>query len=278
MTEKVLILRTSDRNRRSYGGFQWPESGSVEAPDWDPSPVHGNGLHGALWGEGNGILFNWALDATWQVVEVNADSVVDLGWKVKFPRGEVVYSGDRKGATEMIFAHPGGKDRAVIGATISVGDGDIVTVGYLGTARAGDRGTVTAGRYGTAQTGAYGTSTSGYEGKAITGHHGKATVGNRGIAQASRHGIAIAGVNGTAIAGDYGTATADIGGMAITKACGEAQAGLYGKAQAGVGGLISIKWVNPIERMLSSSIGYIGEDGLLPDTLYKVKGGIFVPA
>ena len=29
----ALVLRTCDKNLQSRGGFQWPESGRVEAPD-----------------------------------------------------------------------------------------------------------------------------------------------------------------------------------------------------------------------------------------------------
>ena len=61
MTKKKeqYVLRTSDKGLKSYEGFQWPRRGEVSAPDWDNSPDCGQGLHGALWGEGNGYLFNW---------------------------------------------------------------------------------------------------------------------------------------------------------------------------------------------------------------------------
>ena len=48
---KHLILRTCDANMQSHGGFQWPRSGPVAAPDWNPAPECGNGLHGFLRGE-----------------------------------------------------------------------------------------------------------------------------------------------------------------------------------------------------------------------------------
>ena len=101
--KKALVLRTCDADMTSRSGFVWPASGPVKCPDWDPRPTCGNGLHGALWGEGNGWLFNWKADAVWQVVEVDADSVVDLDGKVKFPRGVVVHTGDQKSATELFI-------------------------------------------------------------------------------------------------------------------------------------------------------------------------------
>ncbi len=36
--EKVLLLRTCDKDMKGHGGFQWPKSGPIEAPDWDPDP------------------------------------------------------------------------------------------------------------------------------------------------------------------------------------------------------------------------------------------------
>ena len=183
-TETVLILRTCSADMSAYGGFVWPESGPVECPDWDPEPECGNGLHGALWGEGEGLLLDWSLDARWLVVAVAAADIVDLGGKVKFPRGNVVYCGDRQGAAAYI-QRPG---RAVIG----------------GTATAGDRGTATAGHRGTATAGDHGTATAGYGGTATAGYGGSATAGDDGTATAGDRGPAAAGDDGTAPAGEGG--------------------------------------------------------------------------
>ena len=183
----VLGLRTCKADMTSYGGFRWPESGPVEAPDWDPAPHCGNGLHMWLWGEGDGGLGDWTAEARWLVVHVQADQVVDLRGKVKFPRGEVVHCGDRESATRYLAEH-GGAGRAIIGATATAGD--------AGTATAGGRGTATAGYAGTA--------TAGYAGTATAGHEGTATAGDRGTATAGDRGTATAGYAGTATAGDEG--------------------------------------------------------------------------
>ena len=58
-----LVLRTVNANGTSEGGFVWPETGPVACPDWDPNIAVPNGLHGALWGEGDGSLFRWKPDA-----------------------------------------------------------------------------------------------------------------------------------------------------------------------------------------------------------------------
>lgn len=152
MTEKVLVLRTCAADLTSHGGFVWPDAGPVECPHWDPKPICGYGLHGALWGEGDGSLLSWAPESRWLVVEVDARDIVQLDGKVKFPRGTVVHCGDQLSATAFI-QRPG---RAVIGGTATAGNDGTATAGDRGTATAGYRGTATAGNGGTATAGDYG--------------------------------------------------------------------------------------------------------------------------
>ena len=48
-TETVLVLRTCAADMTAHNGtFTWPESGECAAPDWDPYPSCGRGLHGLL--------------------------------------------------------------------------------------------------------------------------------------------------------------------------------------------------------------------------------------
>ena len=159
----VLVLRTCNPDMTSHRGFRWPESGPVACTDWSAEPSCGGGLHGLLWGEGDGALLNWSEDARWLVVEVPATSLVDLAGKVKFPAGVVVHCGDRMSSTEFLAAN-GAPGRAVTGGTATAGD--------EGTATAGDRGTATAGDMGTATAGDMGTATAGYEGTATAGDMG----------------------------------------------------------------------------------------------------------
>ena len=140
MTAEVLVLRTCDAKMQSRGGFVWPRRGPVSAPDWDPSPTCGGGLHGLLWGEGVGARLSWAPDARWLVVAVEADQIVDLTGKVKFPRGLVRHCGTRETATVYLA------ERVPPGVSIVGGN---ATAGDYGTATAGDRGAATAGDYGT---------------------------------------------------------------------------------------------------------------------------------
>ena len=108
-----------------------------------------------------------------------------------------------------------------------------------GTVTVGDHGTATAGDGGIATAGNYGTAAAGSYGKATAGHCGKATVGDGGTA--------IAGGHGTAIAGDYG--------------------------------ILQIKkWDSKCSRYRIIT-GYIGENGLKPNTEYKLnEGSQFVEA
>ena len=201
---KVLVLRTCDEHLKSYGGFQWPESGEVSAPDWSKKPVCGYGLHGLLWGEGNGRLLNWEPSAKWLVCEVEESEIINLDGKVKFPSSTVLHCGTQETATQFISDN-GAAGRAIVGFK--------ATAGNYGTATAGFKGTATAGNY------------------------------------------------GTATAGNYGTATA----------------GFKGTATAGETGVIQIRYWDDVVNRYRLVTGYIGENGLLPNTPYVLKNGVFVP-
>ena len=158
----VLVLKSIAANMKAYGGFQWPESGAVSAPDWKPTEECGNGLHGWLWGAGDAGLRCMDDDAKWLVLSVPSD-FVDLGQKVKFPSCEIKYLGDRETAVAIIQHYAPGGTPAMFGTA---------TAGYRGTATAGDEGTATAGDEGTATAGNRGTATAGYRGTATAGDEG----------------------------------------------------------------------------------------------------------
>ena len=50
----------------------------VVAPDWNPAPKCGGGLHGLLWGEGDGSLLSWEPESKWLVVEADEADVVKI--------------------------------------------------------------------------------------------------------------------------------------------------------------------------------------------------------
>jgi hypothetical protein len=167
-SEKVLILRSCAPDLTSHGGFHWPESGPVSCPDWSPAAECGNGLHGWLWGVGDGGLGDYSEGAKWLVASVDKSSIIDLVGKVKFPSCDVVFCGDMKAAAKYI-AENGAPEGAIIGGTATAGYSGTATAGYRGTATAGYRGTATAGYSGTATAGDRGTATAGYRGTATAG-------------------------------------------------------------------------------------------------------------
>lgn len=208
---KVLILRNVPANMISCHGFVWPESGMVEAPDWQPHYKCGNGLHGLLWGCGSTAYFLTDRGTKWLVVEADESDVLtgkgELTDKCKFRRGNIVYCGNRTGAIKHLDAH-GAHDKPVVYARR--------TAGECGQATAGDYGRATVGEGGQATVRDYGQAIAGIFGQAIAFHAGRATAGD--------YGQAIAGQYGQATAGDAGHATVETGGQAA----------------AGNGGIISV--------------------------------------
>jgi hypothetical protein len=165
----ALMMRTCAPGGLSYGDFKWPlKAGAVvKAPDWNPKPHCGNGLHGLLWGYGSADLLSWTDDAIWIAAEVELATVVELTdngqIKVKVPRATIVAVGSRVDVANLIGQHAP-KGSVVHGCTATAGARGTATAGYAGTATAGDGGTATAGTRGTATAGATGTATAGDDG------------------------------------------------------------------------------------------------------------------
>jgi hypothetical protein len=74
-TTTTYMLRTCRPDMTSHNGFQWPTSGPVECPDWNPRAACGNGLHGLLHGEGDASLLDWSEDAQWLAPNSRARSL-----------------------------------------------------------------------------------------------------------------------------------------------------------------------------------------------------------
>ena len=105
--ETVLILRVCRKDGSSSHGFKWPTEESSKRSDWDPRAECGRGLHGWLWGDGDASVAGGLEsdpDGTWLVVEVRKADVVDLGGKVKFPRGTAIFAGGATEAAGMVLA------------------------------------------------------------------------------------------------------------------------------------------------------------------------------
>ena len=247
---QALILRTCKADLTSYEGFQWPASGPVSAPDWNPEVSCGLGLHGFSSGEGDGSLINWSHDATWLVVAVDPATLVNLRGKVKYPAGEVLdLPKDRVTATGYLREHCCGS-RAIVGLIFIGGDNSTITGGYGSTIAGGDdstiagsyRSTITAGNDSTITGDNELTITSGYRSTITSGHLSTITAGYRSIITS--------GYCSTIVAGDGSIITA-----------GDKSFFLFRNV--------------PVIGFLA---GQVGQNGLRPDVAYRVVNGVIVPA
>ena len=94
----AIMLRTCDKDGRAHAGFQWPltRGEMVVAPDWDPAPVCGGGLHGLIGGLGDWGLLNESADAKWLLCAIMRSEAVAIGdEKIKVPRCRVDFIGSR---------------------------------------------------------------------------------------------------------------------------------------------------------------------------------------
>ena len=145
----VFVLRFSNKDGKSYNGFQHPtEVGEmVTAPDWTATTDCGGGIHGWPWGIGIGDGKEPEWGALWQVYAVKpADIISNVGSgpKCKFRTGELVYAGDWHGAMQYIL--PGQMKWA-----FEISEGAASNSGYQGAAS-------NSGDYGAASTTADGTA------------------------------------------------------------------------------------------------------------------------
>ena len=247
--ETVLVLRTCQADGTSSQGFKWPESGTVKAYDWKPTKECGNGLHGWLWGHGDWGLKVKGDSIKWLVLEVAKDSIIDLSGKVKFPEANVIAT-FQNWWDAMKFIRSRHKDDEQ--TTIATGDyGHASATGYYGHASA-------TGYYGHASaTGDSGhASATGYSGHAsATGDSGHASAtGNYGHASAT---------------GYYGHASA-------TGNYGWAVAGYNGDVMADKNGAIAALWWDDKDKRPRVLVGYVGEDGIKPNTRYRAENGKWV--
>lgn len=251
----VLVLKTvnADMSDRYHSFFIYPRQGMVSCPDLDSGSVFV--FHGLLRGTGDGSNLSWEPDAVWLVLRVSTDDITDYGYAVDFSRGEVIFAGDRKTATDMLkAAYP---DAPVVGCTTTVESDGIAITGDYGIATAGNRSKAIAGDHGIAIAAEDGSATVGDCGSATVSDYGIATAGYRGTADAGKYGIAIAGDQGTAIVGDHGVASSGVDGI----------------ANAGENGEIRIRWFDLENKRYRTAIGYPGENGILPNVFYHVVKG-----
>jgi hypothetical protein len=265
-----LVLRTCKPFGKSSHDFIWnlEIGGITTAPDWEPTEECGQGLHGFLNGEGNGYLVDWSEEAIWLVVEP-IGKIIDLNGKVKFKSATTIFVGDRPSATNYLREQIG--NYAIIGGTSTSGYSGISTSGYSGTSTSGYSGTSTSGDGGTSTSGYGGTSTSGYGGTSTSGDGGTSTSGNGGTSTSGDGGTSTSANRGTSTSGNRGTSTSGDSGTSTSGNRGTSTSGNGGTSTSGDGGTILIKYWDGDRDRYRIKIGYIGEDGLKPNTPYKLN-------
>jgi len=235
----ALGLRTCKADMTSPSsdarGFKWPNAGKVMAPDWEATKECGNGLHLLPHGEGSGLLIAEDMSARWLVCEYDPTNAVDVGGKVKVAACVVVFVGTRSAATKWIGKHDP-LAKAVGYSTNTGGDGSTNAGGNYSTNTGGDGSTNAGGNYSTNTGGDYSTNAGGYGSTNAGGDYSK---------NAGGYGSKNAGGYGSKNAGGYGST-----------------------AKSGDVGVIAIDWCYGNRRRIA--VGYVGEDGIKPDTWYKV--------
>jgi hypothetical protein len=99
---RVLLLRKCGDAGEAYGAFRWPLTVGAEvvAPDWNPAPVCGWGLHGLPWACGD-----WGLlrGARWMVFSADPVDVVDIdGAKSKVRAARVEHIGTEASCVQFL--------------------------------------------------------------------------------------------------------------------------------------------------------------------------------
>jgi hypothetical protein len=247
---KQLFMKTTDKDGKAHGGFQWPlEVGAtVTAPDWEPTKECDNGLHGILNGEGGIGHLSFEPDALWWIVE--ADDAIDLDGRHKFQSCKIVAFGKREQITPMMRRMTGGAVDGLIetGAdrsTLAGGACSILTGGYGSMLTGGNCSTLTGGDFsiitsvdGSTLTGGFGSIITGSARSNITGGHESTLTGGYGS-------TIVGGCGSTLMGGHESTLTSGIQST-----------------------LIFWRMVKLCRRAI---VAHVGENGILPNKAYRAN-------
>lgn len=175
--EKILVLKRCKSGNTATRNFKYPAKGKIaEAPDWKATPDCGNGLHG--WTENNWSYYDHSLKGNWVVLEVNkADGFVELGDKVKFRKGKVLYNGKsfEKAKELMLKQQP---HMTFHQDSQTAGDTSTQKAGNYSTQTAGDESAQKAGDGSTQKAGHRSTQTAGDEATQTAGDGSTQTAGD----------------------------------------------------------------------------------------------------
>jgi hypothetical protein len=183
-----------DNKLISRGDFEWPATLFTEvfAPNWDPEPICGKGLHALL--PGQQAPGKWYENGAWLLVSADQNTIVNLedGAKCKVPRMTVLAIAYTSGPTiiPQLLKDLGYDNPIYKAAIIDMTEATNVSVGKCGVAVVGFRSTATAGDLGIAiATESWGTAIAGFRGTAIGLHHNNiVAAGAKGIIQVQNWG------------------------------------------------------------------------------------------
>jgi hypothetical protein len=244
------FLRTTDKDGKAYGGFQWPMrvGAIVETPDWDAKPECGHGLHGLKDGLGDASHLSSASDAVWWIVK--ADDAVDLGGKHKFPRCEVVALGDRATLTAALYALRPGPIHYLT-----------LTGGYRAKLTGGDDAKLTGGDYATLTGGYYATLTGG-DGATLTGGDNATLTGGHDATLTGGYYATLTGGDNATLTGGYRAKLTGGDDAKLTGGDGATMTGGDGAT------MIFLRWIGGRHRVLTA---YVGECGIEAGKAYRAN-------
>jgi hypothetical protein len=316
---KLLGLRCIKADFTSHGGFVNPtkEGEEVFAPDWNPEPVCGGGLHYVPWGVGHDGQDHGYGRPVWQVVEPIGEVVI-LEGKCKSKGLRVVHTGTLSECWKII--QPGNiafTEQRADGIERSTGDSSsAASTGYRSSAAStGDSSSAASTGYSSsaASTGYRSSAAStGYSSSAAstgdsssaastgdsssaasTGYRSSAaSTGYRSSAASTcyRSSAASTGDSSSAASTGYRSSAASTGDSSSAASTGDCTGsictGPYGKARAGSFGCIALAGYFEVDgssrlEMRVARIGVgDGSDGLLKaDVWYSLnEAGEFVEA
>ena len=272
---EVLILRTcskdADGNLTGFGGFPWPKSGPVHAPEtWDPAwgdapddfrggfnPAIqcGAGLHGLEEGDFSGDwgLLDWSIDAQAMLVVTDKTTLARVSGKVKFQSGIVRKLVSLAEGLCALFCQPKHINAEVERITASGNDSQL--------AASGDDSQLAA---------------SGDDSRLAASGNASRLAASGDASQLAASGdasrLAASGNDSRLAASGYASQLAASGDDSQLAASGYASvavsAGLRSRAKAGKNGAIALTWHDGTRKRIV--VGYVGE-GIEADTWYQVN-------
>ncbi len=287
----ILVIRTCDKDMKGYGGFPWPESGPVRAPEkwnpaWGPQPNDwvggfnttqdcGAGLHGIASIDDDWSLLNWDIEAKALIVVTEKEALFQASGKVKFGSGVVKRVVSPAEAICKVLCEPSRLIASVeaIFAAARIADAKIAERNQ--SASGADSKLAASGDYSKlAASGDYSklAASGDYSQLAASGDYSQLA------ASGVRSQLAASGADSKlAASGDYSQLAAS--GVRSQLAASGADsiaiaAGLDSIAKAGKNGTIALTWWDGSRYRVV--VGYVGEDGIKADAWYRAESGKLV--